>query len=153
MTLLDQALRALPHGPEFRFIDRLVRLEPGISGAAEFMVREDAPFLRGHFPGCPLFPGVLLIEAAAQLIGTVAQSAPDRPPLPDLRLTALQRVKILGTAHPGETIFLEATVTGRLGSLIQGAATISINGQPVLEASVTLSAFGEPSGQNRPSDP
>ena len=48
---LAAALAALPHGPEFRFIDRLTRLDPGTSGAAEFTLSGDEVFLRGHFPG------------------------------------------------------------------------------------------------------
>ena len=72
-TSLDQALKQLPHGPEFRFLDRLTRLDPGKSGSGEYRLRGDEPFLRGHFPGAPIFPGVLLLEAAAQLAGTVAQ--------------------------------------------------------------------------------
>src|SRR5947199_7192995 len=105
---MNEALKFLPHGPEFRFLDRLLNLEPGKSGAGEYAVRGNEPFLRGHFPGQPLFPGVLLVEAAAQLVGVVAQSDPQVPPLPGLRLTALRGVKILGTAKPGEVIRLEA---------------------------------------------
>src|SRR5436309_4393266 len=114
---LAKALASLPHGPEFRFIDRLLSLDPGKQGVGEYAVRGDEPFLRGHFPGQPLMPGVLLIEAAAQLAGTVAQSDPQIAPMPDLRLTALRAVKILGTARPGETIRLEANIIGRLGNL------------------------------------
>jgi len=95
------ALSFLPHGPEFRFLDRLLRLDPGRSGEGEYQVRGDEPFLKGHFPGQPLFPGVLLVEAAAQLAGVVAQSDPNIQPLPDLKLTALRSVKILGSARPG----------------------------------------------------
>src|SRR5258708_4177657 len=105
---IDQALLSLPHGPEFRFLDRLLSLDPGKSGIGEYTVRGDEPFLAGHFPGEPIFPGVLLIEAAAQLAGVVAQSDPRTDPLPDLKLTALRVVKIMGTARPGELIRLKA---------------------------------------------
>ncbi len=144
MNDLDTALSRLPHGAEFRFLDRLVKLDPGQSGAGEFTVRGDAPFLRGHFPGQPVFPGVLLVEAAAQLAGVVAQSDPKIPPLAGLKLTALRNVKILGTARPGETIQLEAQLTGRLGNLVQAQATASVNGQTMLQAELVLS--GELSG-------
>jgi 3-hydroxyacyl-[acyl-carrier-protein] dehydratase len=139
MNDLETALANLPHGAEFRFVDRLTRLEPGKSGAGEYTVRGDEPFLRGHFPGEPLFPGVLLAEAAAQLAGVVAQSDPQIPPLGGLKLTALRNVKILGTARPKETIQLEAKITGRLGNLVQAQATAKVAGETILTAELTLS--------------
>ena len=78
---LKLALSLLPHGPEFRFVDRLISLDPGKQGSAEFTLRGSESFLRGHFPGEPSFPGVLLVEAAAQLAGIVAQSDPAIAPL------------------------------------------------------------------------
>src|SRR6266513_5754910 len=103
----SKALARLPHGPEFRFLDRLLSLDPGQHGVGEYTVRGDEPFLRGHFPGQPMMPGVLLLEAAAQLAGTVAQSDPKVPPMPGLKLTAVRGAKILGTARPGQVIRLE----------------------------------------------
>src|SRR5258708_37194883 len=76
-----EALRFLPHGPEFRFLDRVLSLDPGRSGTGEYRVRGDEPFLLGHFPGNPIFPGVLVVEAAAQLAGLVGQSDPTIAPL------------------------------------------------------------------------
>jgi 3-hydroxyacyl-[acyl-carrier-protein] dehydratase len=93
---LQRALKLLPHGAEFRFVDWLTKLNPGQSGEGEYKVRGDEVFLRGHFPGEPIFPGVLLVEAAAQLAGIVAQSDPKILPLKNLKLTALRNVKILG---------------------------------------------------------
>ena len=136
---LAHALDILPHGPEFRFLDRLLSLDPGKAGVGEYRVRGDEPFLCAHFPDDPLFPGVLLVEAAAQLAGVVAQNDPSIPPLPDLKLTALQAVKILGSARPGETIRLEARVTGRLGLLIRAQATAFVGGKKVLSAELALS--------------
>lgn len=142
---LANALQALPHGPEFRFLDRLLALDPGKSGTAEYFVRGDEPFLRGHFPGQPLFPGVLLIEGAAQLAGTVAQSDPHHQPLTGVKLTALHGVKILGTARPGEVIQFAARIAGRMGNLIQAEASASVGGRVVIQAQITLS--GESTGQ------
>jgi 3-hydroxyacyl-[acyl-carrier-protein] dehydratase len=135
---LENALRILPHGPEFRFLDRLLSLVPGKEGVGEYRVRGDEPFLRGHFPGEPLFPGVLLIEAAAQLAGAVAQNDPAIPPLPGLRLAAVRGVKILGSARPGQTIRLEARITGRLGAVVQAQAQASVDGELVLTGELTL---------------
>lgn len=140
---MNDALGQLPHGPEFRFLDRLVSLEPGVSGVGEFMLRGDEAFLRGHFPGDPMMPGVLLLESAAQLAGVVAQSDPAQPPLPGLKLTAVRAAKILGTARPGDLIVLHARVTGRMGHLIQAQATATLRGTLLLQCEVTLA--GAPS--------
>jgi 3-hydroxyacyl-[acyl-carrier-protein] dehydratase len=136
---MNDALKSLPHGPEFRFVDRLLKLEPGKSGAGEYTVRGDEPFLRGHFPGQPIFPGVLLVEAAAQLAGTVAQSDPQIPPMAGVKLTAMRGIKILGTARPGEVIQLEVKILNRLGNLVQAQVSAGVNGQTVMQGELTLS--------------
>ena len=139
---LTAALDLLPHGSEFRFLDRLLSLEPGKSGAGEYAVRGDEPFLRGHFPGRPMMPGVLLVEAAAQLAGVVAQSDQAIPPLPGLKLTAIRGAKILGSAKPGEIIRFEARLLGRMGNLVHAQATASVSARTVLQVELTLA--GEP---------
>ena len=141
---LAAALRHLPHGPEFRFVDRLLALEPGKSGTGEYTIRGEEPFLRGHFPGQPIFPGVLLVEAAAQLAGVVAQSDPQIPPMPGLKLTALRGVKILGAARPGEVLRFEVKISGRLANLVQAQASASVDGKVLMQAELTLS--GESAG-------
>ena len=137
--LLQLAMRSLPHGPEFRFVDRMVSLEPGKHGVGEYRVRGDEYYLRGHLPGEPILPGVLLVEAGAQVAGMVAQEDPANPSLPRLKLAALRAVKILGSARPGETLRIEATITVRLGLLIQARASASIAGVNVMSAELTLS--------------
>lgn len=142
--LLQKALQSLPHGPEFRFVDRLLSLEPGKHGMGEYLVRGDELYLRGHFPGAPLMPGVLLVEAGAQLAGIVAQSDPAIAPLAQLRLTALRVVKILGSVQPGDRMVLEAGISGRLGNLIQAKATASIGKVVIMSAELTLSGAAQP---------
>lgn len=132
------ALAALPHGPEFRFLDRLLALEPGVSGEAEYRVRGNEDFLKGHFPGAPLMPGVILVEAAAQLAGVVAQSDPTRPPLADLKLTGIRSAKILGSARPGDTLRIGARILARLGPLIQASATVRLGATVVLQTEIIL---------------
>ena len=123
-------------------MDKLLSLEPGKSGVGEYTVRGEDIFLRGHFPGEPIFPGVLLVEAGAQLAGTVAQSDPNIKPLAALKLTALRAVKIFGAARPGETIRLEARITGRMANLIQAQASAFVAGKLVMQAEITLSGEG-----------
>ena len=139
MTANEKALSFLPHGPEFRFLDRVTELDPGKQGRGEYTLRGDEHFLRGHFPGSPLMPGVLVAEAAAQLAGVVAQSDPTRQPLRDLKLTALRSIKIHGAVVPGETVSLEAKVTGRMAGLVQASVKARVGDRIVLQGEVTLS--------------
>lgn len=132
-------LAALPHGPSFRFVDEVTALEPGRSGSGRYRVRGDEAFLAGHFPGSPVMPGVILIEAVAQLAGVVAQCDPVVPPLDDVRLTAVRAAKITGTAVPGEMLELAVEVTGRLGALIQAQGTVTAGGRSLLSAQIVLS--------------
>jgi 3-hydroxyacyl-[acyl-carrier-protein] dehydratase len=138
MNANEKALSFLPHGPEFRFLDRVTELDPGKNGRGEYKLRGDETFLRGHFPNSPLMPGVLVVEAGAQLAGVVAQSDPTREPLRDLKLTALRSIKILGGVLPGETIRLEAKVTGRMAGLVQASISAQVGDRAILQGEVTL---------------
>lgn len=134
-------LAALPHGKAFRFVDDVVDLSRGKSGTARYAVRGDEAFLEGHFPGNPMVPGVILIEALAQWGGVIAQSDPAITALENLRLTAVRQAKITGSAVPGETLEIRAEVIARLGNLIQIRGQIHV--QPgtrlVLQGEITLS--------------
>lgn len=137
----------LPHGAEFRFVDRMTSLTPGVKGVGEYAVRGDEYYLRGHLPGEPIFPGVLLIEAGAQVAGIVAQEDPLHPTLPRLKLTALRAVKIYDSARPGQTVRLEAVITGRLGFMIQADVAAFIGDRSVLTAELVLSGAGPAPGR------
>ena len=142
--LLLLALHSLPHGQEFRFVDRLLSLRPGEEGVGEYRVRGDEYYLRGHLPGEPIFPGVLLVEGGAQMAGIVAQEDPANPSLPRLKLTALRAVKILGSARPGQLLRLEAAITGRLGMLVQARVSAFVGDTLVMEGEITLSGADAP---------
>ena len=144
--ILQLAMRSLPHGPEFRFVDRMISLTPGVRGVGEYKVRGDEYYLRGHLPGEPILPGVLQVEAAAQVAGMVAQEDPANPRWPRLKLTALRAVKILGSARPGETLRIEAVITGCLGSLIQAHVSAFIADTKILSADIALSG-ADPAGK------
>ena len=136
---LVQALSSLPHGLEFRFIDELVELIPGSSAKAVWKLKGNEEFLRGHFPGAPLMPGVLMIEALAQLGGILIQTRPGEAPLKNLRLTAVRQIKILGSITPGQSIHLSGSLQGMLGTLGQVSGEICDDaGNVILTGAVTL---------------
>lgn len=136
---LIQALSSLPHGSEFRFIDELVELIPGTSASAVWKLKGDEEFLRGHFPGSPLMPGVLMIEALAQLGGILIQTRPGEAPLKNMRLTAVRQIKILGSITPGQSLHLSGALQGMLDNLGQVSGEIRDDaGNVILTGSVTL---------------
>lgn len=136
---LEIALATLPHGVEFRFVSRLLSLQPGVRAEGEYLPTADLEYFRGHFPGDPMVPGVLLVEAVAQLGGIAAQTDPSLPPLGSLRLAGIRNAKITGTARPGQTVRMEATVLGRMGGLILIGGTASVDGVSILRCDVSLS--------------
>jgi 3-hydroxyacyl-[acyl-carrier-protein] dehydratase len=127
----------LPHGREFRFVDCVDEMQPGKSATAVYKVRGDEVFLRGHFPGNPIMPGVILIEAVAQLAGCVGQAGRDMP-LKNLKLAGVRNAKISGTAAPGQTIKLEVTMVGVMGNVMQASGTAAVDGKVILQAEVIL---------------
>ena len=136
---MQDALESLPHGEEFRFLDRMVSLVGGCEGRAEYRVRGDEVFLAGHFPGNPMLPGVILIEAIAQLGGVVAQCDPGHAALPDLRLSAVRGAKIFGAAVPGDVLEVSVVIEGRMGNLVQVSGEVVGPGGRLAEAKVVLS--------------
>ncbi|MBB5351415.1 3-hydroxyacyl-[acyl-carrier-protein] dehydratase [Haloferula luteola] len=138
------ALDALPHGPEFRFVDSLVELDGGKSARGRYTVRGDEAFLAGHFPGNPVMPGVILVEAIAQLGGVAAQSDPEQAEVEGLLLTGIRGAKILGAAVPGEVLEISAVVEGRLGPMIQVAGEVKVGDRVLATAKVQLAGRTPP---------
>lgn len=121
----QQALQSLPHGSSFRFVDELLELTPGVNAVAIYTISGDESFLSGHFPGNPIWPAVIMIEAIAQLGGVVAQTSTESTPLNDMRLTAVKNAKITGSATAGAELRIEAQLEARMGSLVQVSGKVS----------------------------
>jgi 3-hydroxyacyl-[acyl-carrier-protein] dehydratase len=127
-------LERLPHGPGFRFIDEAVEVEPGVRGRFAFTLAADHPILQAHFPGRPLVPGVILIEAMAQAAGLVRGGGDDET----LGLAAVDRAKIRRPVGPDETVCIDVEVTRSLGRLTLCEATATVDGAVAATATVTL---------------
>jgi 3-hydroxyacyl-[acyl-carrier-protein] dehydratase len=113
--VIQEVLDLVPQQPPFRFIDEIIRLdEEQIVGAYRF--REDEYFYRGHFPGRPITPGVILIEAMAQ-VGVVAfgiyllacqkNMRPSQMNVPLSLFSLADNVEFKGIVAPGERVIIK----------------------------------------------
>ena len=123
----------LPHRPPFRFVDRVDECDPGVRSVARYRVTGDEPFLSGHFPGNPIFPGVLQLEALAQA-GAIAVLADarfaDKLPL----FGGVEDARFRRIVRPGDELTLTVEmerVSARGG---WGVATASVDDQQCCRA-------------------
>lgn len=122
---LDRLIALLPHRPPFRFVDTVDACEPGDTTRARYRVSGEETFLAGHFPGNPVLPGVIQLEALAQA-GAIALLADerytDRLPL----FGGVEEVRFRRIVRPGDELVLDVElerVSGR-GGWGRGRATV-----------------------------
>jgi len=134
VTPADPRELGLPHRAPFVFVDEVTGLEPGERAAGRKTFSADEPFFRGHFPGDPIVPGVILTEALAQLAGIAAGQAGR-----SFRLSAIKTMKFLAAVRPEEIVRLEARKIGAVGALWQFEVRASVGETIVAEGAVVLS--------------
>lgn len=121
----DALVALLPHRPPFRFVDAVDDLQPGVSVRGRYRVTGDEDFLAGHFPGNPVFPGVLQLEALAQT-GAIAVLADDRYAGKLPLFGGVEKVRFRRLVRPGDELVM-TVVLERLsarGGWGQGRATV-----------------------------
>jgi 3-hydroxyacyl-[acyl-carrier-protein] dehydratase len=131
----DPAACGLPHREPFIFIDAVVDCDAGNSATCRKTFAETEPFFRGHFPGDPLVPGVLLTEALAQTAG-IAAGQPGKT----FRLSAIKQMKFLVSVRPGDVVLLTASRSGEMAGLLRFHVRAQIMEETVAEGEVVLSA-------------
>jgi 3-hydroxyacyl-[acyl-carrier-protein] dehydratase len=129
----DPIALGLPHREPFIFIDAVVALTPGKSAHCTKRFAASEPFFRGHFPGDPLVPGVLMAEALAQTAG-LAAGQPGRT----FHLSAIRGMKFLAPVRPDEELQLFARKTATVGALLQFEVTARLGEQAVVEGMLVL---------------
>jgi 3-hydroxyacyl-[acyl-carrier-protein] dehydratase len=121
----DALVALLPHRPPFRFVDAIDAIEPGVSVHGRYLVTGDEEFLTGHFPGNPVFPGVLQLEALAQT-GAVAVLADERYAGKLPLFGGVEKVRFRRLVQPGDELVMtvELERLSARGGWGQGRATV-----------------------------
>jgi 3-hydroxyacyl-[acyl-carrier-protein] dehydratase len=136
---LDRAAieEILPHREPFLLIDEVLELEPGHRVVARKRVREDEWYLAGHFPGRPVMPGVLIVEAMAQT-GAVAvlSEAENRGRI--AFFGGIDDTRFKRIVEPGDELVLECTLEAVRGPIGKGKARATVDGKLAARGTLTF---------------
>ena len=130
-------MEIIPHRYPFLLVDSIEELESGVRAVGKKCVSMNEPFFQGHFPGNPVMPGVLIIEALAQ-VGAVAMLS-----LPEMKgktayFAGIDKAKFRKKVVPGDVLMLETSIIKVKGPIGIGEAKATVNGVKVAEAQLTF---------------
>jgi 3-hydroxyacyl-[acyl-carrier-protein] dehydratase len=128
-----QLVGLLPHRPPFRFVDAVDAFEPGATIEARYRVTGEEAFLAGHFPGNPVFPGVIQLEALAQA-GAIAVLADDRYAGRLPLFGGVEKVRWRRIVRPGDELVLSITLDRLSARGGWGQGTASVDGATACQA-------------------
>lgn len=129
------AIRELiPHRYPFLLVDRIEELEPGVRAVGVKNVTQNEPFFQGHFPDYPVMPGVLIIEAMAQVGGVLLVGSVEDPDSKVVYFMSLDNVKFRRPVKPGDQIRFELDVTQIRGMVCKMRGVAKVDGEVVAEA-------------------
>jgi 3-hydroxyacyl-[acyl-carrier-protein] dehydratase len=123
----------LPHRPPFLFVDELVEVVPGVSARGRWHLTGEEAFFAGHFPGRPTLPGVLMVEALAQ-VGAVAVLTDERYAGKLPLFGGIDRARFRAQVGPGDTLELEVTMDRLGGTAGRGSGVARIGDKVACEA-------------------
>jgi UDP-3-O-[3-hydroxymyristoyl] N-acetylglucosamine deacetylase/3-hydroxyacyl-[acyl-carrier-protein] dehydratase len=131
---IEEIMRVIPHRYPFLLVDRILELEQGkrVVGLKNVTINE--PFFQGHFPGHPIMPGVLIIEAMAQVGGVLLLGAIPEPQNKVVYFTTLNNVKWRRPVKPGDQLRFELELLQVRGSVAKMFGVARVDGEVVAEA-------------------
>ena len=133
----DKIEEILPHREPFLLIDEVVELEPGAHVVARKTVRADEWYLAGHFPGRPVMPGVLIVEAMAQT-GAVAVLSEDENRGRMALFAGIDKVRFKRIVEPGDELELRCELQRVRGAIGRGKASARVGGELAARGTLTF---------------
>jgi 3-hydroxyacyl-[acyl-carrier-protein] dehydratase len=130
-------MRILPHRYPFLLVDRIIELEPGKRAVGLKQVTANEPQFTGHFPGRPIMPGVLMVEALAQTAGIAVLTLDEYRGKLGL-FAGIDECRFRRLVTPGDTLRLEVTVEKLRGMFGRVRALASVDGEVAVEASIAI---------------
>jgi 3-hydroxyacyl-[acyl-carrier-protein] dehydratase len=139
MSILNtkQIMDILPHRQPFLLIDTIEELDLGVRAVAKKCVSYNEPFFGGHFPGEPVMPGVLILEALAQT-GAVAILGLEENRGKIAYFAGVNNAKFKQKVVPGDVLMLETEIIKQKGPIGVGKATATVNGKIACVAELTF---------------
>ena len=135
MLDIRQIQEIIPHRPPFLLIDRIIEVEEGKRAVGIKNVTMNEPFFTGHFPQYPVMPGVLIVEALAQ-VGTVAILMVEANRGKIGFFAGIDNFRFRGQVTPGDTLTLEVEITRLKGMIGKGQAVAKVDGKVVAEGEI-----------------
>jgi 3-hydroxyacyl-[acyl-carrier-protein] dehydratase len=135
MMDIKEIMKYLPHRYPFLMVDRIVDIQPGKSIIGIKNVSINEHFFQGHFPGQPIMPGVLIIEAMAQVAGILAYRSGNEGN--SVYFMSIEKAKFRRPVVPGDQIRLEIKLLQKRGSVWKVSGTALVDDKVVSEAELT----------------
>ncbi len=132
-----QIMEIIPHRPPFLLVDKITELRAGEFARGVKNVTMNEPFFMGHFPGQPVMPGVLIVEAIAQ-VGAVGVLSAQEHRGKLAYFAGLDRVRFRGPVKPGDTLTLEVELVKMRGSVGKGKGRALVGERVVVEGELTF---------------
>ena len=134
---IAEIMRYLPHRYPFLLVDRIVEMEPRKRIVGVKCVSGNEPFFQGHFPGHPIMPGVLIIEAMAQTAGVLSMQMVEDPASKVIYFMSIDKAKFRRPVVPGDTLRLELDVEKIRVPIMRFAGKALVEGARVADAQLT----------------
>ena len=143
---IEQVMQYLPHSYTFLLIDKVIELELGKSITAIKNVTINAPFFPGHFPGAPVMPGVLILEAMAQAAGILSFKTKNYTPdqIGIIYFAGIDNARFKKPVKPGDQLVLKAEIVREMRGIWKYTGRAEVDGALVAEAELMATLRDKP---------